>query len=158
VTPPSWADVSRDLEVAMAEARQAVAKDVTLPGLPDAQREDRELAIGKHLHDAYSAAEKALERVLELVDGELPAGRHFHRDLLARAARAVAGRRPAIISAATAEELDLLLSFRHVFRHQYGRFNYGRAQANVATAGEVMPKLREEVAALAVALGLPPAA
>jgi hypothetical protein len=98
VTPPAWSDVKADLETAVAEAGRAAHKHAGRAALPPEAREDRELAIGKHVHDAYSAAEKALERLIELVDGDVPKGRSFHRDLIRRAAHPVEGLRPAIIS------------------------------------------------------------
>ena len=158
MTPPAWADVAEDLATAVAEAGRAAAKAATLGETAGTAREDRELAIGKHLHDAYSAAEKALERLVELTDGSVPAGRSFHRDLIRRAAHPLDGVRPAIISAETAEAMEDLLSFRHVFRHAYGAFRYARAAPNVALAAAAIPRLRDEVTAFAAGLGLAPGA
>lgn len=117
-----------------------------------------ELAIGKHLHDAYSAGEKALERVIELVDGELPPGRSFHRDLIRRAAQPQEGVRQAIISEDTAAALLQLVAFRHVFRHVYGGFTYALAAPNVPVAAEALPRPREEVTRFAAGFDAPPAA
>ena len=96
-----WADVAADLSVAVAEAGRAEAKAGTRDSLDPAAREDRDLAIGKHLHDAYCAVESALERLVLAIDRELPQGRRHHRDLLDRAARPLDGLRPAMIGAET---------------------------------------------------------
>ncbi|HEV7266239.1 MAG TPA: hypothetical protein VGN83_15150 [Falsiroseomonas sp.] len=107
MTPAIWSDVEDDLETACLAAAQAVAKAATLQDMPAAFRADRETAIGKHLHDAFSAAEKALRRIVAAVDDSLPASGNFHRDLIERAARPDADRRPAIVTAETAAGLGL---------------------------------------------------
>jgi hypothetical protein len=142
-------------------ARQAVRASASAALLAEREGIDREsygLAIGKHLHDAYCAAEKALERLVELVDGDVPQGRTFHRDLLRRAARAVDGVRPAIISPESEKSLAELLGFRHVFRHVYEGFDYRKAAPNVELAARAIPRLREEITAFAASLGLAPRA
>jgi hypothetical protein len=144
--------------MAVAEAERAAQKHATLTILPPAQREDREFAIGKHLHDAYSAAEKAIERLVEMVDGTLPAGRSFHRDLIRRAARPVEGLRAAMIGPETEEALLRLVAYRHAFRHVYGGFDYALAAPNVPLAAAALPRLRGDLLAFASGLGLAPRA
>lgn len=158
MTRRAWSDVADDLATAVAQAERAARKHATLSGLHGDERENTELAIGKHLHDAYSAGEKALERVIELVDGELPPGRSFHRDLIQRATRPQDGVRGAIISEDTAAALLQLVAFRHVFRHVYGGFVYALAAPNVPIAAEALPRLREEVTRFAAGFGAEPAA
>jgi hypothetical protein len=156
VTPPTWSDVDYDLAAARDLAAKAADKDAGLAGLAPAAREDRELAIGKHLHDAVSAIERALERLVQDIDGDLPRGRSFHRDLLDRAARPMPGRRPAILTAETRRDLGLLVGFRHAFRHSYGGFDYALARPNVAVAAAAVPRAVAEIEALGAALGIRP--
>ena len=158
MTPPAWSDIQADLAAALGEGRRAADKAVQDSALAGLARENNQLAIGKHLHDAYCAAEKALERLVELVDGDIPKGRSFHRDLLRRAALPIEGGRPAMISAATAADLDELLGFRHVFRHAYGGFDFAKAWPNVEIAARAIPRLRDEITAFAAGLGLAPRA
>ncbi|PWS38436.1 hypothetical protein DFH01_03905 [Falsiroseomonas bella] len=158
MTPPAWADIAADLDAALNQAALAQARARGLAGRTGDDRSAHELAIGKHLHDAYTAAEKAVERVVEVVDGDIPRGRSFHRDLIRRAAMPIPGGRLAIISADTAAGLEDLLGFRHVFRHVYGTFDFGRAAPNVALAATVIPRLRDEITAFAAGLGLAPRA
>lgn len=154
MTPAIWSDVAADLALAVAEARRAKQKAGALGALPEALREDRELAVGKHLHDAYSAAEKALERLVALLDGALPQGRSFHQDLLDRAARPLPGVREALISEATRRDMRRLLAFRHVYRHPYGQYLHALAEPNVTLGAEAIPRLAGEVEAAARAAGL----
>jgi hypothetical protein len=158
VTPPTWSDVARDLDLAGLQAGQAVAKHATLAAVPADLLPDRQVAIGKHVHDAYSAAEQALERLIAAVDGDLPSGRRFHQDLIDRASRPLDGVRPAIIAPETARDLRALLRFRHAFRHVYDVFDYELAAPNVALAATAIPRLRTEVTAFAAGLGLAPRA
>jgi len=157
VTPPNWSDVAYDCAAAGAQAAKAREKHASVEDLPAAIREDREVAIGKHLHDAVSAIEKALERIIADIDGDLPRGRSYHRDLLDRAARPLSGRRPAIIGAESRRDLGLLIGFRHAFRHAYGTFDYSLAAPNVALAAVAVPRAVTEIEAFAVAIGLRPA-
>lgn len=153
--PPIWPDVSRDLAQAMAAARRAAEKHAARAGLAD---EDRELAIGKHLHDAYCAAEAGLERLLLAIDGGLPQGRRYHQDLLDRAAREMERIRPPVISSATLRGMRQLLGFRHVFRRQYETFDYALAAPNVALAAALLPRLVAELEDFAARSGLKPPA
>ena len=157
VTPPTWSDVDYDLTAARDLAAKAAEKDAGSAGLPAEAREDRELAIGKHLHDAVSAIERALERLVQDIDGDLPRGRSFHRDLPGRAARPMPERRPAILTAETRRDLGLLVGFRHAFRHSYGGFDYALARPNVAVAAAAVPRAAAEIEALGAALGIRPA-
>lgn len=158
VTPPIWIDVSADLDAALRQATLAEARAEGLAARTADDRAAHELAVGKHLHDAYTAVEKAIERLVELVDGDVPRGSSFHSDLIRRAAMPVAGVRRAMISAGTAAALEDLLGFRHVFRHVYGVFDYARAAPNVALAATAIPRLRDEITAFAAGLGLAPRA
>ena len=158
MTPPAWSDVVNDLKAAQRQVERAEARHLALESRTGDDREAYELAIGKHLHDAYSATEKALERVIEMVDGNVPTGRSFHRDLIQRAAEPVEGVRPAIITPDSERAMLRLASFRHVFRHAYSFFDYEMAAPNVAIAAEAIPRLREEIMAFAAALGLHPRA
>ena len=77
-------------------------------------RFDRERAVGSLIHDCYTAMEAALERLIDAVDGDRPKGGDYHAQLIERAAAALAGLRPAIVSAETARDLHALRGFRHV--------------------------------------------
>lgn len=69
---------------------------------------------------AYTGIESLLERLIKNIDGRLPAGDEYHKDLLAVAATDVPGVRPPILSEDVYADLDELRSFRHVARKRYG--------------------------------------
>lgn len=77
-------------------------------------------AVGSILHDFYSAIEKSFRVIARDLDGEVPGGPEWHRDLLAQVAIAIPGVRPPVISTELAGSLGELLGFRHVFRNVYG--------------------------------------
>lgn len=62
--------------------------------------------------------------------------------------------RPPIISPETAAELDVLRGFRHVFRHAYEDYDYGKAEGNVAVALRVVDRLAADIEAFAATLGV----
>lgn len=76
-------------------------------------------ARGSILHDFYNGIERVLVRIAEELDGGVPQGEHWHRQLVTDMSIAIPGVRPAVIDAALAEALGEFLRFRHVFRNVY---------------------------------------
>src|SRR3712207_1761509 len=97
--PALWSDIAADLDAALAKTAKAAARAARLAAergtMPEDVIEAFELAIGSHLHDAYTALEQAIERVVIAVDGDRPPGRDSHKPLIDRAARPVEGLRGA---------------------------------------------------------------
>jgi hypothetical protein len=153
-----WDDIERDLECAANEAAKAVVKarslDDAKTAFSDDAREDRERAIGSHLHNSYGGMESAVERIVRLFDKELPTGANYHIELIDRASRPIHGVRPAVISADTATDLHRLRTFRHVFRTAYGRFDYQRAKENVPVVERCMTSFSKDVTAFGREVGL----
>jgi len=77
-------------------------------------------AVGSILHDFYVAAENIFETVAREIDEKLPAGEHWHRELLLRMTLDIPEVRPPVLSRETAGKLDEFRAFRHVFRNVYG--------------------------------------
>ncbi len=158
--PALWSDVAADPEAALTQAAKAGARAATLAagraGMPGDLAEALELAAGSHLHDAYTALEQAIERLVVAVDGDRPAGRDSHRQLLDRAARPVEGLRGAVLPDALRQDLYGLLAFRHVFRHKYGGFHYGRAAPNLALAARAIPAAATAIEAFCRKFGIIP--
>jgi hypothetical protein len=75
-------------------------------------------ALAAMLHAFYTGIENLLKRIALEMNGELPEGEFWHRNLLEEMA-VPAQNRPAIISPALKESLRNYLEFRHVFRHAY---------------------------------------
>lgn len=103
-------------------------------------------AAGSILHDFYLAAEEIFIAVAEDLDGGLPAGTHWHRDLLRNVTLELPGIRPPVISTELAADLDEYLRFRHLFRHHYGfKLQWKRMRPLLETMGVLLDRFRKEV-------------
>jgi hypothetical protein len=153
-----WADVRRNLEAALKASDLAAARADSLADddhpLPEDVRFDREIVVGKMVHDCYQAIETAIERMVIAIDQERPVGDRYHFEMLRRAATVVEGLRPAIITKSLEQDLHALRSFHHVVRHAYGDFDYVRAAPNVEIAVRAARSALTEVTAFAQAMGL----
>ena len=91
--------------------------------LAAAPRDDDTFALrarGSMLHDFYCGVERILVRIAEELNGGVPQGEQWHRQVVTDMTLEIPGVRPAVIDAALAEELGDFLRFRHVFRNVYG--------------------------------------
>ena len=77
-------------------------------------------ARGSMLHDFYCGVERILVRIAEELNGGVPQGEQWHRQIVTDMTLVIPDVRPAVIDAALAEELGDFLRFRHVFRNVYG--------------------------------------
>lgn len=76
-------------------------------------------AAALSLHGFYSGAERLFEWIARQVDGALPQGPSWHRELLGQMALNVPGIRPPVLQNATVKLLEEYLGFRHVVRNLY---------------------------------------
>ncbi len=83
------------------------------------QDEDYLGSVAFDLQSFYQAIERIFTIVAATIDGSVPSGENWHRDLLDQMSGEVAGRRPAVISAETKESLQAFRRFRHVGRNVY---------------------------------------
>lgn len=103
----------------LTEARRNLPPDPTQENLSH---------VGYLLHTIYTAWESAFHRIATTFENRLDASR-WHEQLLKRMTLEIPGLRPAVIDAATADELAILRGFRHFFRHNYAaRFKWRRMQ------------------------------
>jgi hypothetical protein len=76
--------------------------------------------VGAIVHDFYTGAERIFERIAPEINGGIPAGAAWHRELVDSMALDLPGIRPPVIGDATADRLAEFLRFRHLFRNLYG--------------------------------------
>lgn len=118
----------RFVRMAAAVRRQqrqtAQVVDEALEALADfADREPqlRELrGLGSVLHDFYTGIEHLFEKIAPELNGGLPTGPAWHRELLENMTLDLPGVRPPLLRAETAHALAEFLRFRHLFRNLYG--------------------------------------
>ncbi len=72
-----------------------------------------------NLQGAYNGVERLFEIIARDIDGEQPAGKNWHQQLLQQMAMEVNSIRPAIISVSSLQGLDKYRAFRHIVRHVY---------------------------------------
>ncbi|MBN2188699.1 MAG: hypothetical protein JW699_04535 [Chitinispirillaceae bacterium] len=116
-------------------ARQAEADNVILR------------ATASVLADIYNGIERALKIILSELDGGLPAGEDWHRQLLTNA-RVSTRLRPPLISGKMYVALIPYLGFRHVVRNAYG-FELDADRVNKLASGisPLLDDFRREIAA-----------
>ncbi|NKB72761.1 MAG: hypothetical protein GKR89_37290 [Candidatus Latescibacteria bacterium] len=104
-----------DLEMVVARierAMKAVRQEVA----------DRDLyldAIALNLHDFYTGIERVFHQIASTVDGNVPTGNGWHRDLLRQMGEDLPQVRPLVVSEDSIRILEEFLGFRHVVRNIY---------------------------------------
>jgi hypothetical protein len=94
------------------------------------------------LHGWYGGLEAVLERAVRAIDGAVPAGDAWHRELLSQAMVEVPGVRPAILERTLFPQLVGLLEFRHFFRHAYGvELDPSKLRENLQRAAAIAPEV-----------------
>ena len=100
-------------------------------------------AVAVSLQHFYTSLETAFKRVVKEMEGDLPTGESWHRDLLEVVSLKIEGVRPPLISAEIREQLDKLRRFRHVVRHGY---EYDLDWMQMAPLVEELPEITEQLA------------
>ena len=75
--------------------------------------------MSDRLDDFYLGIERILERIIQQLEGKVPSGREWHKDLLDIATQEKKGVRPPILDPTLRERLDNFRKFRHFARHRY---------------------------------------
>ena len=102
--------------------------------------------FGSLLHDFYTAVEDVFEVVAGDVNGSLPEGTTWHKEILVKMSISIPGLRPAVISEELRWKLDEYLRFRHVFRNVYGYLlDWRRIRPLLENLGSVYRQFAREV-------------
>lgn len=114
------------LAAAVREQRQQISRVVgeareALADFPDRVPPPRELrGIGAIVHDFYTGIEHLFEKIAPELNGGLPAGAAWHRELLQNMTLDLPGVRPRLLRPETVRALEEFLRFRHLVRNPYG--------------------------------------
>jgi predicted nucleotidyltransferase len=76
-------------------------------------------AIALNLHGFYTAVERLFEQIARHVDGGIPSGAEWHRDLLRQMSAEVSGVRPVVLNQTARTGLEEYRGLRHVIRNLY---------------------------------------
>lgn len=102
-------------------------------------------AVAAMLHSFYSGVENIFKLVAHEIDGNIPQGNTWHRDLLLQMSLSTPLRR-GFISQEMITMLLEYLNFRHVFRHAYTmQLKWGKMRNMVANLKTVFDKLEIEI-------------
>ena len=104
-----------DLERVVTRAERAMAAVRERP-------EDQDLYLDSaalNLHDFYVGLERLFRHIAATVDGSVPEGREWHRDLLRQMSVELPRIRPRVLSPEAVKILDEYLRFRHIVRNIY---------------------------------------
>lgn len=114
------------LAAAVRQRRRQVAKvaDEARQALSDFSEKEPPVlelrGMGAILHDFYTGIEHIFETIAPELNGGLPAGEAWHRELLTNMTLDLPGVRPPVLREETVHALDEFLRFRHLFRNLYG--------------------------------------
>ncbi len=81
--------------------------------------EDYYDGVALNLHSFYTATERILEDIAREIDGAVPKGPEWHRDLLMQMSVAFPGTRPVVLERTSRDCLDEYRGLRHVIRNVY---------------------------------------
>ncbi|MCC6602810.1 MAG: hypothetical protein IT327_06350 [Anaerolineae bacterium] len=102
-----------DLENAVSRAERAIQAARERP-------EDQDLYMDSaalNLHDFYAGLERIFQQIGSTVDGNIPTGHNWHRELLQQMESDLPELRPPVLTTEAVKSLDEFLRFRHVLRN-----------------------------------------
>lgn len=135
-----------DLQRVIARAQRAI--DAAQRNQPDADLYLDSAAL--NLHDAYADFERIFKHIVAIVDGNVPGGPEWHRDLLEQMGLDLPDVRPPVLSDASIQFLDEYLRFRRVVRNVYAfAFDAARVGRLVQTLRDGFAPLQRELLAFA---------
>ncbi len=76
--------------------------------------------VGTFLADYYEGIENISKRIAKSIDGYVPSGHDWHKELIEQVCRELSGKRPVVFSEETHNMINKFRRFRHVFRAKYG--------------------------------------
>lgn len=102
-------------------------------------------ALATFLHSFYSGIENSLKRIAVEVDGSVPSGDGWHRQLLT-SMTSETNARPPVVSNTLYETMSEYLAFRHFFRQAYSfHFDWYKMSGLVLNAERTMRRFETEV-------------
>jgi hypothetical protein len=112
------------IEQELAQVQEAVTQTQRLINkLPQTQDEDMQNALiaasALNMQSYYTGAERIFYEIAKEIDGDVPTGADWHRQLLEQLSVEIPTVRQAVLSETTLIDLDEFRRFRHVVRSNY---------------------------------------
>lgn len=103
-------------------------------------------AAALNLHDFFGGVERIFQQIGTTVDGELPAGPDWHRQLMDQMQQDMPDLRPPVLSTGVINTLDEFRRFRHVVRNIYAfEFDPEQIERLVRKMSVVFDQVRTEL-------------
>jgi len=135
-----------DLDRLVARANRAVSTAKKNPQDADLFLDSASL----NLHDVYSGFERVFKQIAATVDGSVPTGAEWHRELLDQMGLDLPKVRPPVLTQEAVQRLDEYLRFRHVVRNVYTfSFDPERIGRLVNELETVFEQVKQELSAFA---------
>ena len=148
-----YAVVAGRIRQELTELERVVARAERAGKAARRQTKDQDLyldAAALNLHDFYSGLERLFQQIATTVDGSMPGGPEWHRELLRQMRTALPSLRPQVLSAESAREVDEYLRFRHVVRSIYAfEFDPERIEPLVEHLRPCFERMQAELLAFA---------
>ena len=144
-----WPDLREQLHVEQEQIDRLFHSHARVLENPEELEPDQiELsALAAFLHTLYCGIENCFYRIVVELDGEVPSGEMWHRQLL-RLMTCSTDNRPPVISDELYDRLLEYLRFRHLFRHLYlMELEWEEMKHLVVEVGDLVENLKTELAA-----------
>lgn len=103
-------------------------------------------AAALNLHDFFGGVERIFQQIGTTVDGELPSGSDWHRQLMEQMQRDILDLRPPVLSTDVISSLDEFRRFRHVVRNIYAfEFDPEQIERLVRQMSVIFAQIRTEL-------------
>lgn len=115
-----WAKLARRITTELADLEHVVARCEKALARSKTTSDDLYYdSIALNLEGFYSGLERLLQLLALRIDGKLPQGAEWHKELLEQMSRELPGLRPAVFSESTRTSLEEYRALRHVVRVIY---------------------------------------
>jgi hypothetical protein len=147
-----WTDVERDIDDGLRHFGMAL-RIFEAGGFdaPDLEGYKSSSAFMHGMAAGYTSVENALKRILDILGETPPSGDAWHRDLVERVSRPMAGShaRPAFFDEEMRRDLLECLRMRHRVRHSdYDDFIPTRAEPSADAARRVVSRIKDAIVQL----------
>lgn len=134
-----------DINTSLKLAEQVKEFAGNLPANEVSSKNPNIYAVALSLQHFYTSLETAFKRVVKELDGGVPTGDDWHKQLLDQVILDIEDVRPALISAEIKDKLDRLRRFRHIVRHGYEyELDWLQIKPIVETLDEIVPQLKKD--------------
>lgn len=143
-----WPDLRDQLQVELEQIDQLFTSHARVLENPEGMEPDQiELsALAAFLHTLYGGIENCFRRIALELEGELPSGEAWHRQLL-QLMTCSTDHRPQVISDELHGRLLEYLRFRHLFRNLYlMKLDWEEMKHLVVEVGHLVKTLKSELA------------